>query len=84
MTLNSKFNGQRGSHTHKRIVTKYGTPPLTAAVVAGTSAVVAIQMRLAWGRSASQTAFAVVEEEASVSKPIVRAVSVRREEPCSA
>ena len=51
---------------------------LTAAVVAGLSAiVVAIRMRLARGRSSSQTAFAVEEEERSVSKPIVSAASVR-------
>jgi Cytochrome bd terminal oxidase subunit I len=51
---------------------------LTAAVVAGLSAiVVAIQMRSARGRSSSQTAFAVVEEDRSVSKPIVSAASVR-------
>ena len=51
---------------------------LTAAVVAGLSAiVVAIQMRSARGRSSSQTAFAVEEEERSVSKPIVSAASVR-------
>ncbi len=51
---------------------------LTAAIVAGLSAiVVAIQMRSARGRSSSQTAFAVVEEDRSVSKPIVSAASVR-------
>jgi hypothetical protein len=52
--------------------------PLTAAAVAGLSAiVVAIQMRSARGRSSSQTAFAVEEEERSASKPIVSAASVR-------
>jgi cytochrome bd-type quinol oxidase subunit 1 len=51
---------------------------LSAAVVAGLSAiVVAIQMRSARGRSSSQTAFAVEEQERSVSKPIVSAASVR-------
>jgi hypothetical protein len=51
---------------------------LTAVVVAGLSAiVVAIQMRSARGRSSSQTAFAVKEEERSVSKPIVSAASLR-------
>jgi Cytochrome bd terminal oxidase subunit I len=51
---------------------------LTAAVVAGLSAiVVAIQMRSARGRSSSQTAFTVEEEERSVGKPIVSAASVR-------
>jgi hypothetical protein len=51
---------------------------LTAAVVAGLSAVVVVfQMRSARGRSSSQTAFAVEEEERSVSKPIVSAASVR-------
>jgi len=52
---------------------------LTAVVVAGLSAiVVAIQMRSARGRrSSSQTAFAVEEEERSVSKPIVSAASLR-------
>jgi hypothetical protein len=51
---------------------------LTAAVVAGLSAiVVATQMRSARGRSSPQTAFAVEEEERSVSKPIVSAASVR-------
>src|SRR3984893_336442 len=51
---------------------------LTAVVVAGLSAiVVAIQMRSARGRSSSRTAFAVEEEERSVSKPIVSAASLR-------
>jgi hypothetical protein len=51
---------------------------LTAAVVAGLSAVVVvIQMRSARGRSSSQTAFVVEEEERCVSKPIVSAASVR-------
>jgi hypothetical protein len=46
--------------------------------VAGVSAVVvAIQMRSARGRSSLQTAFAVVGEERSVSKPIVSAASLR-------
>jgi len=49
-----------------------------AAAVAGLSAVVvAIQMRSARSRSSSQTAFTVAEEDRSVSKPIVRAASVR-------
>jgi len=42
-----------------------------------TGFVVAIQMRSARSRSSSQTAFAVVEENRSVSKPIVSAASVR-------
>jgi hypothetical protein len=51
---------------------------LSAAVVAGLSAVVvAIQMRSGKGRSSSQTAFAVEEEERSVSNPIVSAAFVR-------
>jgi hypothetical protein len=51
---------------------------LTAAIVAGLSAiVVAIQMRSARGRSSSRAAFAVEEEERSVSKPTVSAASVR-------
>jgi Cytochrome bd terminal oxidase subunit I len=51
---------------------------LTAAIVAGLSAiVVAIQMRSARGRSSSQAAFAVEEEECSESKPIVSAASAR-------
>jgi cytochrome bd-type quinol oxidase subunit 1 len=51
---------------------------LTAVVVAGLSAiVVAIQTRSASDRSSSQTAFAVEEEERSVSKPIVSAASLR-------
>jgi hypothetical protein len=51
---------------------------LAAAVVAGLSTVVvAIQMRSARGRPSSQTACAFVEEDRSVSKPIVSAASVR-------
>jgi EmrB/QacA subfamily drug resistance transporter len=73
---------------------------LTAAIVAGLSAVVVvIQMRSVRGRPLSQTAFAVVEEHHCVSKPILSAAPVRagaarptdaaaggteREESCSA
>ena len=58
--------------------TGFAAALLAAAAVAGLSAiVVAIQMRPARGRSSSQTAFAGVEEDCSVSKPIFSAVSVR-------
>jgi len=49
----------------------------TAVVVGLSPIVVAIQMRSARDRSSSQTAFAVEEEERSVSKPIVSAASLR-------
>jgi len=56
----------------------FGGALITAAVVAGLSViVVAIQVRLARGRSSSQTAHFVEEEKRSVSKPIVSAASVR-------
>jgi EmrB/QacA subfamily drug resistance transporter len=63
---------------HRGYATGFVVALLTAAVVAGLSAVlVAIQMRSAKGRSSSQTAFAVLEEGRTVSKPIVSAASVR-------
>jgi hypothetical protein len=84
---------------HRGYATGFVAALLTAAIVAGISAVVAIQMRSARGRSSSQTAFAVVEERHRVSKPVVSAAPVRagaartpdaapgvaeREESCSA
>lgn len=63
---------------HRGYATGFVVALLTAAVVAGLSAVVvAIQTQSARGRSSSQTAFAVEEEERSVSKPNVSAASVR-------
>jgi MFS transporter, DHA2 family, multidrug resistance protein len=63
---------------HRGYATGFVAALLTAAAVAGLSAVVvAIQMRSRRARSSSQTAFAVVEEDRSVSKPIVSAASVR-------
>jgi hypothetical protein len=62
---------------HRGYATGFVAALLTAAVVAGLSAVVvAIKMRSARGRLSSQTAFAVVEKDRSVSIPIVSAVSV--------
>jgi hypothetical protein len=63
---------------HRGYATGFVAALLTAAIVAGLSAVVvAIQMRSARGRSYSQTALAAEEEERSVSKPIVSTGSVR-------
>ena len=63
---------------HRGYATGFVAALLTAAVVAGLSAVVvAIQMRSARGRSSSQPAFAVEEEDRSVSKPTVSLASVR-------
>ena len=62
---------------HRDYATGFGAALLTAAVVAGLSAVVVtIQMRPARGRSSSQTAFAG-EEKRSASKPIFSAAFVR-------
>jgi MFS family permease len=63
---------------HRGYATGFLAALLTAALVAGLSAVVvAIQMRSARGRPSSQTACAVEEDDRSVSKPIVSAASVR-------
>ncbi len=63
---------------HRGYATGFVAALLAAAVVAGLSAVVvAIQMRSARGRPSSQTAYAVEEDDRSVSKPIVSAASVR-------
>jgi hypothetical protein len=62
---------------HRGYGTGFVAALLTAAIVVGISAVVAIQMRSARGRSSLQTAFAVVEERHRVSKPVVSAAPVR-------
>jgi hypothetical protein len=63
---------------HRGYATGFVAALLTAAIVAGLSAVaVAIQMRSARGRSYSQIALVAEEEERSVSKPIVSTGLVR-------
>ena len=62
---------------HRGYATGFVAALLTAAVAGLSAVMVAIKMRSARGRLSSQTAFAVVEKDRSVSIPIVSAVSVR-------
>ena len=63
---------------HRGYATGFVAALLTAAIVAGLSAVVVvIQMRSARGRSYSHTVLTAEEEKRSVSKSIVSAGSVR-------